>query len=92
MSDLLKNAKIGRVLKGLKFKSFIFFRVPESPPEWMRKKSAFFFLLDNDHLIQIIEARPALWDHIDRRHSDHHTTHLLWHKISEAIVPNWEDL
>ncbi|XP_040294942.1 uncharacterized protein LOC121006090 [Bufo bufo] len=50
------------------------------------------FYIDNDLLIQLVEARPALWDHTDRRHADHNATRLLWHEICKAIVPNWEDL
>ncbi|XP_040297443.1 uncharacterized protein LOC121008814 [Bufo bufo] len=50
------------------------------------------FFIDNELLIQLVEARPALWDHTDRRHADNHATLFLWHEIGEAIVPNWEDL
>ncbi|XP_044133232.1 uncharacterized protein LOC122925951 [Bufo gargarizans] len=49
-------------------------------------------IIDNELLIQMVEDRPPLWDHTDRRHADHHATQLLWIKICKVLVPNWDDL
>ncbi|XP_044138072.1 uncharacterized protein LOC122935341 [Bufo gargarizans] len=49
-------------------------------------------IIDNELLIQMVEDRPPLWDHTDRRHADHHGTRLLWLEICEVLVPNWDDL
>ncbi|XP_044158279.1 uncharacterized protein LOC122944112 [Bufo gargarizans] len=49
-------------------------------------------IIDNELLIQMVEDRPPLWDHTDRRHADHHATRLLWLEICKVLVPNWDDL
>ncbi|XP_040295769.1 uncharacterized protein LOC121007708 isoform X3 [Bufo bufo] len=48
--------------------------------------------LDNDFLIQLVEARHTLWDHTNCRHSDHQHTQRLWEEDSAALFLTWEDL
>ncbi|XP_044133451.1 uncharacterized protein LOC122926134 [Bufo gargarizans] len=39
---------------------------------------------DNELLIQLVEARPALWDPSDHKHADHH--------LNQRLFTGWEDL
>ncbi|XP_044157540.1 uncharacterized protein LOC122943684 [Bufo gargarizans] len=48
--------------------------------------------INNDFLIQLVEARPALWDHTHRLHADHVATRHFWEQVCSALVPFWEDL
>ncbi|XP_044134739.1 uncharacterized protein LOC122927188 [Bufo gargarizans] len=48
--------------------------------------------IDNELLIQLVEARHGLWDHTDCHHADHHPTQRLWRQISECLFSGWEDL
>ncbi|XP_044134988.1 uncharacterized protein LOC122927324 [Bufo gargarizans] len=48
--------------------------------------------IDNDLLIQLVEARPALWDHGDPQHADHQHTQRLWEEVCATLFLTWEDL
>ncbi|XP_044156079.1 uncharacterized protein LOC122942491 isoform X2 [Bufo gargarizans] len=48
--------------------------------------------IDNELLIQLVEACPALWDHTNLLHADHHYTKRLWMHICDSLFTSWEDL
>ncbi|XP_040270676.1 uncharacterized protein LOC120986262 [Bufo bufo] len=48
--------------------------------------------IDNDLLIQLVEARPALWDHGDLQHADYQHTQRLWEEVCATLFLTWEDL
>ncbi|XP_044147822.1 uncharacterized protein LOC122935934 isoform X2 [Bufo gargarizans] len=49
-------------------------------------------IINCELLIQLVEARPALWDQTDPKHSDHNTTRRQWQEVYANLVPTWNDL
>ncbi|XP_077136725.1 uncharacterized protein LOC143793545 isoform X2 [Ranitomeya variabilis] len=48
--------------------------------------------IDNELLIQLVEARAPLWDSMDPRHADYVHTRRLWEKIYRTIDTRWGEL
>ncbi|XP_044142178.1 uncharacterized protein LOC122932059 [Bufo gargarizans] len=43
-------------------------------------------------LIQLVEARPPLWDQSEGHHTDHLATRRLWEEVYRGLMPTWETL
>ncbi|KAM4051853.1 uncharacterized protein ACNLHF_026385 [Anomaloglossus baeobatrachus] len=48
--------------------------------------------IDNELLIQLVEASAPLWDSMDPRHADYVHTRRLWEKIYRTIDIRWGEL
>ncbi|XP_056419151.1 uncharacterized protein LOC130360629 [Hyla sarda] len=49
-------------------------------------------LIDDNLLIAMVEARPALWDSSDPKHARRQYCQALWEEVYRGICNSWEDL
>ncbi|XP_040210391.1 uncharacterized protein LOC120941167 [Rana temporaria] len=45
--------------------------------------------VSQEHLIQLVHDRPALWDKRCAEYSDKHISSLKWEEIYETVTPEW---
>ncbi|PIO31536.1 hypothetical protein AB205_0184880 [Aquarana catesbeiana] len=48
--------------------------------------------VSHEQLIQLVHARPALWDKRSAEYSNQNSRSMKWEEIFEEVTPNWLSL